>query len=1390
MYHFEGVEPGAHVLQLDFEALSDRFELLSCEQNSRFAGSAYSMFIDLQGGTTWRADFLVKLKPKQTGDIILHLSSQLQDTVVSYELSLLVEKVPIRNSRIMIMLPSQMSYMAGSSHFAGAELDDPEISGDILTYRIKDIPGNSENNLDFKTYLGIGDEPGYPNTSCMLIYDTPEKPNQKTDKIINQIYLRPETKRVQLPQIILRPKFESFSASIDSSELRLLDKAVEILRNARVTEILVTGHSDNVPINPRSRYICGDNYDLSLARANSVANYLARSMGVDRARFTVDGKGPDEPIADNSTSEGRTLNRRVELTIFAEEILNNVIPEISKKTDSKYPDMNKPKEISINKFNQGWLNAAEPGFEWLWPPADINPPIPSLKIAVKHHADNMPRLFLDGNEVSKLNFSEMLVGDSGDKAVSFWSGIDIHQGFNNFAAIISDDDGNEIERLELAVHYAGQPVYVELIDSLSNLTADNRLQPTIAVRFTDKDGYPARSGVLGEWSVDPPYAAQQKLDELQSNPLLNLKNDRPNYIIGEGGIALLKLQASSRTGEAVLRFYFVDHEEEIRVWLKPKLRDWVVVGLAEGTIGYNQTKGNTGSMKSSGIENKFHEDGRSAFFASGSVQNSWLLTIAADTKKIGGDSRDDLMQTINPQKFYPLYGDAVQQGYAASSADGVFVKVEQDRYFALYGDYNTGLNFTELSRYNRTFTGFKSELRTEKNNFNIFLSETNLAFVKDEIRGDGTSGIYYLSRNNIAVNSEKITIEIRDRFRNEDIISAEVMRRYLDYNIDYFEGSVYFKRPIPSRDEHLNPIFIVAVYESNDNSDRSYNFGGRGGIITLGNKLEFGGTYIHEGRVGGHGDLGGFDATCKIGKSTELKTEFAISGLKIGAGRSNGYAYLTEVKHNTGRFSGKIYIRGLEPDFGLGQQNEAESGTRRIGADLVRRFNEKFQIGTQFYRQYNLLSDSKRNFGEARMNYSGKRFAGRAGLRLAEDHLGNGITNRSNQLSAGVGYRFFKNRFAVRLDREQSIGENDNADFPTRTIIGADYNLSQFITFYAQQEFARGEFADAEDTRVGVRARPWTGAQVNSSVQRHYNENGQRVFSNFGLIQSWRINENLSVDIGLDHGRLVQDPGNFRINPNEPPTSGSLDGFTALSLGGSYREESWSSSAKIEFRNAESEDKYGIIGNIFGEPRSGLGVLLGARLYNSKAISGLKRNNGDIQFSLVHRPAQTRWMVFNKLNFIFDKQSGGEFNSDNWRLVDNLSLNHRLGRKTRISFQYGAKYLRENIDGFRFSDYIDLIGIESRYDITTRWDFGVRLSLLHSWNLKQYDYSNGISTGYNLFKNAWLSAGYNFTGFEDGDFSAGGYSARGPYLQFRLKIDYESAKSVIDIFRSTDGEIQ
>ena len=57
MFHFEGVRPGSHVVQLDLDSIPEGYKVLPCEQNSRFAGRAYSQFVDLQGGTMWRTDF-------------------------------------------------------------------------------------------------------------------------------------------------------------------------------------------------------------------------------------------------------------------------------------------------------------------------------------------------------------------------------------------------------------------------------------------------------------------------------------------------------------------------------------------------------------------------------------------------------------------------------------------------------------------------------------------------------------------------------------------------------------------------------------------------------------------------------------------------------------------------------------------------------------------------------------------------------------------------------------------------------------------------------------------------------------------------------------------------------------------------------------------------------------------------------------------------------------------------------------------------------------------------------------------------------------------------------------------------------------------------------------
>jgi type VI secretion system protein ImpK len=83
-------------------------------------------------------------------------------------------------------------------------------------------------------------------------------------------------------------------------------------------QINIIGHTDNVRLRPTSAF--KSNYELSLARAKSVEKVLAPKV-TDPGRIAVEGKGEDEPIATNSTPEGRAKNRRVDIMIPAEETL-------------------------------------------------------------------------------------------------------------------------------------------------------------------------------------------------------------------------------------------------------------------------------------------------------------------------------------------------------------------------------------------------------------------------------------------------------------------------------------------------------------------------------------------------------------------------------------------------------------------------------------------------------------------------------------------------------------------------------------------------------------------------------------------------------------------------------------------------------------------------------------------------------------------------------------------------------------------------------------------------------------------------------------------------------------------------------------------------------------
>lgn len=88
--------------------------------------------------------------------------------------------------------------------------------------------------------------------------------------------------------------------------------------NTEPGPIRIIGHTDNVRPKKSSQF--KSNFDLSVARAKAVQTMMAKQLK-DPSRLSVDGKGEDEPIADNGTVEGRAKNRRVDMMIPKEETL-------------------------------------------------------------------------------------------------------------------------------------------------------------------------------------------------------------------------------------------------------------------------------------------------------------------------------------------------------------------------------------------------------------------------------------------------------------------------------------------------------------------------------------------------------------------------------------------------------------------------------------------------------------------------------------------------------------------------------------------------------------------------------------------------------------------------------------------------------------------------------------------------------------------------------------------------------------------------------------------------------------------------------------------------------------------------------------------------------------
>lgn len=427
------------------------------------------------------------------------------------------------------------------------------------------------------------------------------------------------------------------------------------------------------------------------------------------------------------------------------------------------------------------------------------------------------------------------------------------------------------------------------------------------------------------------------------------------------GEAQVYLMAPATPGEAKVRVSSGAVGVQGEISFVPDLRSMLVVGIVEGTINFNKAKGpladqlqvlqfddmlRNWSKTDATVTGNTTEyktiAGRVAFFAKGEIKGEYLLTAALDTDKI---TTEKLFRDVDPNAFYPIYGDASIKQYDAQSRSRLYVRVDKEKSYLLFGDYSTNAadEGNKLASYNRSLTGGKWHYESQSIKANMFAAYDDTRAYVDEQPGRGISGPYALARPNAIANSEQIEILVRDRNQPAIVLARKPLARFVDYDFEPFSGRVLFRQPVPSVDENANPVSIRISYEVEEGGDKHW-VGGLDAKVRLNDSMAVGAAYAEDKNPTAPYKVYGVNSEMRLGERTFLVGEFARSEGTSAYNRSlstlstagildevTGRAARLELRHDGEQFKGRIY--GAKAGAGFQNSNAGLApGRQEAGA--------------------------------------------------------------------------------------------------------------------------------------------------------------------------------------------------------------------------------------------------------------------------------------------------------------------------------------------------------------------------------------------------------------------------------------------------------------------------
>lgn len=448
-----------------------------------------------------------------------------------------------------------------------------------------------------------------------------------------------------------------------------------------------------------------------------------------------------------------------------------------------------------------------------------------------------------------------------------------------------------------------------------DLPADGQGTNEITVRLFDKNGAPLEGDALitVEHSAGRILIPGASTDELGPGRRDIDKATPGVQVKVTNGVAVFKLLAPTEPTDVKMRVTAGNAVAEGTVSYLPELRDMVAAGLIEGIINFS--KKSSSEISPVRIDDGFERElsrwtrefnngkgnagVRTAFFIKGRIKGDLLLTMAADSDK---DTNSRLLRDIDPNRFYPVYGDSAITGFDARSRSRMYIRLDSGKSYALWGDFSTGDGFSQitgggavagvksrdLGAYSRSATGLRGHYEQPGYFVNGFAFSENLKQLVEEYRGNGTSGPFSVSASAGLANSEKVEIITRDKNALGLVKSVQLMQRLIDYSFEPFSGRILFKSPVPSLDINGDPVSIRITYEVEQGGPKFMTYG-VDGQLRLGSQFEVGGSLVRDENPSSPYSLNSVNAMLRLGTAGAINNSGAIV-VEVANSKSTRYS--------------------------------------------------------------------------------------------------------------------------------------------------------------------------------------------------------------------------------------------------------------------------------------------------------------------------------------------------------------------------------------------------------------------------------------------------------------------------------------------------------------------